>query len=181
MSSTDSIATTFKELHQSGNPVLLANVWDTLSTRAIASLPSCKALGTSSFAVARANGTEDNDLTLDTNLAAVKAIAAIAKEYEKPLTVDIQDGYGSQLEDAVARLISLNVAGANLEDFDNTNRTMYSQAEAVARIKRFMGIAKELGVPEFVLNARCDVLIHGGKLVCGINAKETSAYLVEQF
>jgi 2-methylisocitrate lyase-like PEP mutase family enzyme len=180
MSATNAIATTFKQLHQSGNPVLLANVWDTLSARAIASLPSCKALGTTSFGVARANGVEDNDLTLDTNIAAVKAIVAVAKEHKKPLTVDIQDGYGAQLEDAIARLVSLNVSGANLEDFDNKNGTMYSQAEAVSRIQRALGFAKELGVSEFVLNARCDVLIHGGKLVCSINVKEKSAYLVEQ-
>ena len=179
MSSTNAIATALKRLHRSGNPVILANVWDPPSTRAIASLPSCKALGTTSFAVARANGTEDNDLTLDTNLAAVKAIAAIAKEYGKPLTVDIQDAYGSQLEDAITGLISLNVSGANLEDFDNKSGTMYSQAEAVARIQRTLRVTTELDVPEFVLNARCDVLIHGGKLVCDF--EETLIYRVEQF
>jgi 2-methylisocitrate lyase-like PEP mutase family enzyme len=179
MSSTNAIATAFKGLHQSGNPVVLANIWDTLSAKAVASLPSCKALGTSSFAVARANGTEDNELTLDTNLVAVKAIAAVAKEYEKPLTVDIQDGYGSQLEDAIAGLIRFNVSGANLEDFDNTNQTMYSKSETVARIQRALGIATKLDVPEFVLNARCDALIHGGKFILGINVQEVLAYLVK--
>ena len=176
MSSTNAVATVFKNLHQPGNPVLLANIWDPLSAKTVATLPSCKVLGTSSFAVARANGTEDSDLTLETNLTALKAIAAVAKEYEKPLTVDIQDGYGPKLEDAIAGLIDLNVAGANLEDFDNNNKTMYSHSEAVERIKRATGVATKLGVPEFVLNARCDTLAHGGKLAFNMQVRETMTY-----
>ena len=176
MSSTNAIATAFKQLHQSGNPVLLANVWDTPSARLVASLPSCRVLATTSFAVARASGTEDNDMTQGTNLVAVKAIADIANEYKKPLTVDMQDGYGSKLEDTIARLIALNVSGANLEDFDNANQVMYSQAEAADRIQCAVKTATEHGVPDFVLNARCDTLVHGGKLDPNISSRKIFAY-----
>ena len=164
MSQANALAKALKQLHQSGSPVLLANVWDTLSARTVATIPSCKALATTSFAVAGANGTEDDSLKLSTNLEAVKAIARVAKEYEKPLTVDIQDGYGAQLEDAFVGLVDLGVSGANIEDFDRENRAMYTQQEAVARIERALSIVRERGVPDFVLNARCDTLAHGGSL-----------------
>jgi 2-methylisocitrate lyase-like PEP mutase family enzyme len=98
------------------------------------------------------------------NLAAVKDIARVAKEYEKPLTVDIQDGYGAQLEEAFAGLIKLGASGANLEDFDNQHQKMYSEVDATSRVERALTIAREYGVQDFVLNARCDTLAHGGEL-----------------
>ena len=85
------------------------------------------------------------------NLTAVKAIANVAKEYEKPLTVDIQDGYGEQLEEAFAGLIKLGVSGANLEDFDNEHQKMYSEVDAISRIERALTIAREYGVQERAL------------------------------
>ncbi|KAL5335186.1 phosphoenolpyruvate phosphomutase-domain-containing protein [Aspergillus crustosus] len=36
--------------------------------------------------------------------------------------------------------------------------------EAAGRIRRVLRTAGEAGVPDFVVNARCDVLVHGGDL-----------------
>ena len=82
----------------------------------------------------------------------------------KPLTVDIQDAYGARLEEAMEKLIELGVAGVNLEDCDKDTQKMYSKAEAVTRVKRALSVARQHGVPDFVVNARCDTLIHGGQL-----------------
>ncbi|KAE9371042.1 hypothetical protein N431DRAFT_18815 [Stipitochalara longipes BDJ] len=92
--SPETLARTLKALHQPGNSLILANVYDILSARAVASLPSSKALATASYAVAAALGITDEDLDLDANLAAIPDIAAVATQFNKPLTVDIQDGYG---------------------------------------------------------------------------------------
>ena len=81
-----------KSLHVPGNPLILANVYDIPSARTVAALPSCKALATASFAVALANGTEDKKLTLEINLQAVRNIGKVACEFDKPLSVDLQDG-----------------------------------------------------------------------------------------
>ena len=62
-------------------------------------LPETTALATASYAVAAAAGLEDDDLTLEINLAAVKGIAKVAKQFNLPLTVDFQDGYGDKLEE----------------------------------------------------------------------------------
>ena len=160
----NAVAVTLKALHKPGQPLVLANVYDILSARAVVALPSCKALATASYAVARAQGTEDDAMTLETNLAAVRGIASVAQEFNKPLTVDIQDAYGSRLEEAIGALVDLGVAGVNLEDCDKETQIMYSQAAAVSRIKRALSTARHHGMPDFVVNARCDTLIHGGKL-----------------
>jgi 2-methylisocitrate lyase-like PEP mutase family enzyme len=162
--STKELASSFKALHKPGEPVVFANVYDILSARAVAKLSASKALATASYAVAQAYGVEDDDLTLETNLSAVRGIAAVAAEYKKPLTVDLQDGYGDRLEEAISAIIKLGVVGINLEDVDKETHKFYPVETAVSRIQRVLKVAKDQGVPDFVVNARSDVLVHGGKL-----------------
>lgn len=157
-------ATTLKSLHISGKPVVFTNVWDTVSARAIAPLSSCKALATASYAIAIAANTTDDALTFEENLKGIREIAKVAHEYDKPLTADIQDAYGNRLEEAIGALLDLEVAGCNLEDYDNANRTMYPKDEAAARVGRTMAVAKQRGEKDFVVNARCDSLHHGGDI-----------------
>jgi 2-methylisocitrate lyase-like PEP mutase family enzyme len=161
--STQTLARTFKALHQPGSPLILANIYDILSAQAVASLPSSKALATASYAVAAARGTTDDDLDLDTNLKAIPDIASVSSKFKKPLTVDIQDGYGDSIEKAITTLIDYGVVGVNLEDCDKKGK-LYSVDTAVERIKRTLVVAKQKRVPDFVVNARCDVLVQGGKL-----------------
>lgn len=153
-----------KSLHKPGKPLILANVYDVLSARAVAELPSAKVLATASYGVARANGTQDDDMTLETNLEAVVGIAAVAREFDKPLTVDVQDAYGDRLEEAIGRLIDLGVAGVNLEDVDKESQKFHSIEVAADRVRRALDVARYKGVPDFVVNARCDTLVWGGKI-----------------
>ena len=164
MASLNKTAQAFKALHQPGSPLMLANVYDGLSARAVASLPIAKALATASYAVARANGTLDDNMDLETNLSAVRHIAAVAREFNKPLTVDIQDAYGDKLEEAITRLVNIGVVGVNLEDADKTTQKMHSPKVATERVKRALAAAAAAGVQDFVINARCDTLIHGGEI-----------------
>lgn len=157
-------ATNLKALHIPGKPVVFANAWDTVSARAIAPLSSCKALATASYAIAIAANTTDDALTYEQNIEGIRKVAAVAAEYDKPLTADIQDAYGERLEEAIGALLDLGVAGCNLEDFDGANRKMYSKDEAAARVKRTMAVAKKHDEPDFVVNARCDSLHHGGDI-----------------
>lgn len=163
-STLNATAQTLKALHRPGNPLILANVYDILSARAVGELSSCNALATASYAVARAAGTQDDDMTLETNLAAVHGVASVAQELNKPLTVDIQDGYGERLEEVFSALADAGVVGANLEDVDKETQKQYPVHEAVERIRRALKTVAEKGVPDFVLNARCDSLVRGGSL-----------------
>jgi 2-methylisocitrate lyase-like PEP mutase family enzyme len=60
-----------------------------------------QALAIASYTVAAAAGYADNEMTLETNLTAVPAIAPVAGEYSLPLTVDWQDGYSDRLEEGI--------------------------------------------------------------------------------
>ena len=157
-------STTLKSLHIPSTPLILTNVRDTLSTLAIAPLASCKALATASYAIALATNTTDDALTYEQNLHGIRQIAQIARDNGKPLTADIQDGYGDRLEEAIGALLDLGVAGCNLEDYDGANARMYAEDEAAERVERTMGVARERGVADFVVNARCDSLHHSGNL-----------------
>ena len=163
-SQLNSLAKKLKSLHISGQPLLLANVWDASSAKAISSLSSTKAIATASYAVAMMVGTEDADLTVDDNLLGVKFAAAglraAGKAESIPLSADLQDGYDDPAE-TVRKAIELGVVGANIEDAYTDKGaeggfSLRSIEESVARIKSILTAAKKAGVPEFVINARTD-------------------------
>ncbi|PKY09201.1 PEP phosphonomutase-like protein [Aspergillus campestris IBT 28561] len=158
------LAKSFKSLHKPHQPVILANVYDGISAKAVGSLPATKVIATASYAIAEAAGTVDKELTREQNMRGVEAIALATKELGKPLTVDIQDGYGEQLGGVIKQVISAGAVGVNLEDYDIENKRFYSATDAANRIKLVLSTASALGVPDFVVNARVDPLLYGGTI-----------------
>jgi 2-methylisocitrate lyase-like PEP mutase family enzyme len=130
----------------------------------VAALPGTQALATASYAVAASAGISDDDMALETNLAAVQGISKVAKEYGLPLSVDWQDGYGKRLEEGVGKILDLGVVGVNLEDCDKDTQKMLPVEEASQRVKKILDIAKSRGISDFVVNARTDTLLHGGSI-----------------
>ncbi|RYP39697.1 hypothetical protein DL767_002078 [Monosporascus sp. MG133] len=164
MSTQNDLALRLKSLHEPGNPLIITNVWDAISAKTVAQLPNTKALATASFAVAAAAGIEDQELTLDINLRAVEAVSKVAKAFNLPLTVDFQDGFGDQLEAGVRKAIRLGAVGINLEDFGRElgeKGDLYPISEAQDRIRKVLKVAADEGIPDFVINARTDVLLAG--------------------
>jgi 2-methylisocitrate lyase-like PEP mutase family enzyme len=157
-------ASLLKSLHKPGNPIVFANVYDALTARTVGGLPNCKALATASYAVALVADTKDDDMTFEQNLAAAKSIAKVARDLGKPFTLDAQDCYGDRLEEFIRALVREGVAGVNLEDCDKESGKMHSVETAVSRVAKALEVAKAEGVDDFVVNARCDTLIHGGEL-----------------
>jgi 2-methylisocitrate lyase-like PEP mutase family enzyme len=164
LKASNTVAKAFKALHVSGKPILLANVYDATSARIVGSLPNAKALATASWAVAAANGTADNKLTLATQLKALRPIAEVAHELGKPLSVDIQDGYEDELENAIKQIIELGAVGINLEDTNHyvEGETALLDVDVAAeRVRRVLAVAKKEGVDDFVVNARSDAWWYG--------------------
>jgi 2-methylisocitrate lyase-like PEP mutase family enzyme len=157
--SADAKAQQLRSLHKPGKPVVLANVYDPYTAEIVASNPSSAALATASFAVAAVHGLDDDDLDLETNLAALRRIAPIAAKHNKPVSIDLQDGYGDRLEEAIEAIIAAGASGCNLEDRDNVTGRLLSLDEAVDRIKRVVATATKVGVPNFALNARTDTIL----------------------
>lgn len=164
MKATNATAQAFKALHVPGKPLLLANVHDAPATRLVASLPSCRAIATASHSLAAAAGTEDNRLTLEIQLPVVAVIAAVARDAGKPLSVDLQDGYGSRLEEAVAAVVGLGAVGINLEDTEQASGKLLEEGVAVKRIQTAKAVAETEGLKDFVVNARSDAFLRGGNL-----------------
>lgn len=167
--STNDLAKALKALHQPGTPLVLSNIWDAASLRALASLNTpvsspVKAVATASWALAHARGADDPDLTADQNLAAVAELAPLAASLGLPLSADLQDGYGPRIVEVFTTAAKAGAAGANLEDSipaagfgRGIAGSLYPVEEAAARIQTALRAAAAAGVPDFVVNARCDV------------------------
>ncbi len=161
----NAVAVSFKSLHIPGTPVFLANVYDATSALIVASHPSCHALATASYAVALASGTTDDKLDLEEHLSLLAPIASIAQKAGKPLTIDMQSGYGDRLEDTVgSAIVKLGAVGINLEDSAHDTAEMLEVDDACDRILRAKRAAEVKGVPDFVVNARADSFFRGGTL-----------------
>jgi len=156
------MARRFRELHQSTDVLVLANVWDAGSAALLAALPGVRALATTSAGVAAAHGVPDGErLALDHTLALV---ARICRTADVPVSVDLEAGYGNRPEDvadSVASVIEVGAAGVNLEDGDPAHGDRLLPASANAeRIAAARSAAGQLDTP-IVVNARTDVYWRG--------------------
>ncbi|KAF8584436.1 putative carboxyphosphonoenolpyruvate mutase [Ramaria rubella] len=175
--SQNATAQKFAAMHKPGEPLVLANAFDSGSASIIANHPRAKAIASASFAIAVGAGVADDDLTLEQNLFGVRAIVAAGVKTGKPVTIDLQDGYGDQLEEAIVQVIALGAVGCNIEDFDRKTNALWSVSEAAERVRRAKKAGVAAGVPDFVINARTDSLFQpGGTLEHAI--ERSKAFLV---
>ena len=156
MSTQKEKAEAFRALHVRGKPVLLLNVWDAGSAKAVAA-GGAAALATGSWSVAAANGFDDGEkLPFDLALENLKRIVAAT---DLPVSIDIESGYGDTPE-AVAislrRTIEAGAIGCNLEDSFVADGSLRAIDAQVQRIRAARAAADASGVPYFI-NARCDV------------------------
>ena len=101
-------------------------------------------------------------MTLAQNLAGITKVANVVRKTNLPLTADLQDGY-DDVGQTIEEVIKLGVVGCNLEDVDCKAGKLRGVEDAVSRIKTALEAAAKVGVPEFAVNVRTDVLGFGGK------------------
>lgn len=151
-------AQTFKKLHVPGNPVILFNIWDAGTAKAVAA-SGAKALATGSWSVAAAHGFEDGEhMPFDLALANLERITSAT---DLPVTIDLESGYGANPEEvgaSVARAVQAGAIGCNIEDSSRETGPLRAISEQAARLKGARHAADRLGVPAF-LNARADVFL----------------------
>ncbi|GAB5349937.1 isocitrate lyase/PEP mutase family protein [Alteriqipengyuania sp. 357] len=159
----------FAALHRPGNPLLLYNVWDAGSARAVAKA-GASAIATGSMSVAGAHGYEDGEaLPLDDLLRAAREIVAAV---DLPVTVDFEGGYAQkprQLAANARALAETGVVGCNFEDRVVAGEGLHpaeQQAERIAAI----------AASGLFVNARTDLFL--AKLMAGGNPEDPA--LVEQ-
>ncbi|MEO0882194.1 MAG: isocitrate lyase/phosphoenolpyruvate mutase family protein [Pseudomonadota bacterium] len=147
----------FAALHVPGNPVVLFNVWDVGSARAVETA-GAKAVATGSHSVAGANGYADGeDAPLD---LVVENAARIVVGVDLPVSIDFEAGYGDAPEAAAGSLRELaetGIVGVNIEDghFGAGIRPVEKQAQ---RLSALSEVRSSSGVPVWI-NARTDVFL----------------------
>jgi 2-methylisocitrate lyase-like PEP mutase family enzyme len=146
-------AALLRQLHRAPPLLVLPTSWDVASARALAALPGCRALATTSAAVARSLGFEDGEQAPAEEM--IRAAGRIAAAVDVPVTADLERGYGDPIGTARAAW-EAGVVGMNVED---------STADGLVTVDEQLTVlaAIRAAVPELVLNARVDVFIrHAG-------------------
>jgi 2-methylisocitrate lyase-like PEP mutase family enzyme len=145
----ESKSSTLRELHRGPKALVLPNAWDVASGLALAALPGCRALATTSGGIARSLGYEDGEqMPRDEMLRAVERIAAAV---DLPVTADLEAGYGDPVGTA-ERAAAAGLAGLNLEDSRRGSLLPVDEQVEIVRAVR-------AAVPDLVLNARVDVYV----------------------
>lgn len=155
-----------RQLHRSGEPLILVNVWDVAGARVVAAAGG-PAVGTASYAMSAALGVPDGEgMTLAENLAMVgRMVAAV----NVPVTADLERGYGATPADvgaAVTQLLATGAVGCNIEDsvvalgLGASGSGLRPLDEQVARVAAARQAADATGIP-LVLNARTDAFGRG--------------------
>ncbi len=150
-------AADFQALH-AGEAFVIPNPWDAGSARMLEAL-GFKALATTSSGFAFTLGRMDGGATLD---EVVEHTAALDCATDLPLSVDLENGYGSDPESAahaIARIAEAGAVGGSIEDYD-PDGYLYDLAHAVERIAAAAEAARSLGFP-FTLTARAENHIRG--------------------
>lgn len=150
----------FRDLHQPGNPFILANAWDAGSARMLAAL-GAQAIGTSSAAHAFTLGRPDGGhVSRDEALAhAAELVAAVSV----PVSGDFENGFGHAPEtcaETVRLSAEAGLAGISIEDAALPDDRAYPFEEAVERIRAAVAAARALP-RDFVLVARADGVMNG--------------------
>ncbi|MGA8221290.1 MAG: isocitrate lyase/phosphoenolpyruvate mutase family protein [Candidatus Acidiferrales bacterium] len=146
----------FFSLHIRGNPVVLFNVWDVGSARAVAA-GGAKAIATSSWSVANANGFTDGE-RIPLNLA-INILRGIVRAVNIPVTADLESGYGDAPEivgGTIRLAIEAGAVGCNLEDSFPANGKLRELGDQVDRIRRARSVA-DGAKARFLINARTDI------------------------
>ena len=150
----------FRQLHQAGNPFILANVWDIGSAKTLAQMGAV-ALATTSAGHAHTLGKKDmGEISREETMTHAAALIAATG---LPLSGDCENGYGHSPEDTaetVRQAIAAGMAGCSIEDTMLPQDSPYPLADAVARIKSAIVAARQ-HADEFVLTARADGMMLG--------------------
>jgi 2-methylisocitrate lyase-like PEP mutase family enzyme len=141
----------FRRLHLEQPILVLPNAWDVASARTLAEVRGCRALATSSGAVARSLGFEDGENA--PALLMIETASRIAAAVDIPVTVDLEAGYGDPVGSAQAAWEG-GLVGINFED--SRRKVLQDIGEQAALVG-----AIRAALPELVINARVDTFVHG--------------------
>ncbi|MBX4865936.1 isocitrate lyase/phosphoenolpyruvate mutase family protein [Rhizobium bangladeshense] len=151
-------AKAFAALHRKGDPIVLYNIWDAGTAKAVADA-GAKALATGSWSVAAAHGFADGEKLPMSVL--VETAKSITDAVDLPLSVDFEGAYSADPQGAaanVAKLMEVGAIGINFEDRVVSGEGLYPIESQAARIRAIRAMADRKGMP-FFINARTDLFL----------------------
>ncbi|MEV5834052.1 isocitrate lyase/phosphoenolpyruvate mutase family protein [Nocardia sp. NPDC052112] len=156
MTSLESKAKAFLELHVPGDPGVFPTVWDAWSAN-IAVAAGFSALTLGSHPVADSVGRSDSEgMTFAELLTRVRQITGAV---DVPVSVDIESGYGLEPAQLIEGLLDAGAIGLNIEDTVHSEggrlRGAQEHADLVHGLRQFADAA---GV-HVVVNARTDLFM----------------------
>lgn len=147
-------ASAFRALHHgraSDDPLVLAGPWDVNSAQVLEAA-GFAALATAGAAISAASGYEDNAMPADEMFAAV---ARIVRAVQVPVSADVEDGYGFEPKELVARILDTGAVGCNLED------SRHRELEDPRRHADWLADVRSAAGEDLVINARIDTFVLG--------------------
>jgi 2-methylisocitrate lyase-like PEP mutase family enzyme len=157
VSSQEQKGMAFRALH-AGEPFVIPNPWDAGSARVMAAL-GFKALASTSSGFAFTLGRLDGHVTLD---EVIEHAQMLDRATDLPVSVDLENGYGADPENAALAITKVAEAGAvggSIEDYDPSGH-IYDLEQAAERIGAAAEAAHRMGFP-FTLTARAENHIRG--------------------
>jgi 2-methylisocitrate lyase-like PEP mutase family enzyme len=145
----------FLKFHHDKEILVLLNSWDTGSSKLIEAC-GYKAIATTSMGIAASMGYPDCQVIKLSEM--IEAITGIVNAVQVPVTVDIEAGYGNNLNeiiDSVKKIIATGIVGINIEDSVDLSPVLIDKMEFCERISAIRALSDSLGF-HLVINARTD-------------------------
>jgi len=145
----------FLKYHQDNEILVLLNSWDIGSSKLIEA-SGYKAIATTSMGVAASLGYPDCQVIQLSEMIGV--ITGIVKAVQVPVTVDIEAGYGNNINEiieSVKKIIETGIVGINIEDSIDLNPVLIDEVEFCERISAIRALSNSLDF-HLVINARTD-------------------------
>ncbi len=154
-------AEAFFALHRKGDPVILYNVWDAGSAKAVAGA-GAKAIASGSWSVAAAGGYADGQaIPLPALLDVARAIVAAT---DLPVSIDFEGAYAVDPDAValnVAQVADTGAIGINFEDQVVGGNGLHPIELQARRIRAIRQMADRRDLP-FFINARTDLFLKEG-------------------
>lgn len=142
----------FAALHVPGDPLIIFNIWDAGSARAVAEA-GAKAIATGSYGVAEAHGYKDGEtFPFELALANCREVVSVT---DLPVSIDMEAGYGEtpeQVARSASAVAEAGAVGVNLEDRAPGETVLLPVDEAAARVSAVASAG-------LWVNARTDVYL----------------------
>lgn len=145
----------FLQYHHDQEILVLLNSWDIGSSKLIEA-SGYKAIATTSMGIAASLGYPDSQIIQLSEM--IEVITGIVNAIQVPVTVDIEAGYGNNLDeiiDSVKKIIATGVVGINIEDSINLHPRLTDELEFCERIAAIRALSDSMGF-HLVINARTD-------------------------